>query len=61
VITVSERGRTPRAYCQQLYRVGEIEAMLVEAGFAVAGVVEAEQAPQYRTNAGHVLLVARRR
>jgi D-alanine-D-alanine ligase len=60
VITVSERGRTPRAYYQQLYRVDEIEAMLVEAGFAIADVLEAEQTPQYRTNAGHVLLVTRR-
>jgi hypothetical protein len=61
VITVSERGRIPRAYYQQLYRVDEIKAMLTEADFAVADVLEAEQGPQYRTNAGHVLLVARRR
>jgi hypothetical protein len=61
VITVSDRGRTPRAYYQQLYRVEETEAMRTEAGFAIADVLDAEQTPGYRTNAGHVLLVARRR
>ncbi len=60
VITVSRRGRTPRAYYQQLYRTDEVQEMLASCGFEILEALEASEVPEYRTNVGHVLLVAYR-
>jgi SAM-dependent methyltransferase len=61
VVTISERGRTPRVYYQQLYRIDEIQGMLADAGFEVRETLDATNVPEYRSNVGHVLLVAPRR
>jgi hypothetical protein len=49
VITVSKRGRTPRAYYQQLYRTDEVQAMLASCGFEILEALEPSEVPGCRT------------
>ncbi len=60
VITVSGHRRTPRTYYQQLYRIDQVQEMLAASGFEIRDALDASRVPEYRTNVGHVLLVARR-
>ena len=48
------------AYYQQLYRTDEVQEMLASCGFEILEALEPSEVPEYRTNVGHVLLVARR-
>jgi SAM-dependent methyltransferase len=56
-----ETGKGPmsRTYYQQLYTIKELTAMLAAAGFAAVQFLDAAELAEYRSNRGHLLVIAR--
>jgi hypothetical protein len=46
-------------YYQQLYTAKELSAMLTAAGFATVRLLDAAELSEYRSNRGHLLVMAR--
>lgn len=53
------KGSTSRMYYQQLYTAKELSAMLTAAGFATVRLLDAAELSEYRSNRGHLLVMAR--
>lgn len=54
----TDHGRVSRMYYQQLYRQNELRDMLTGARFTVRDIVQASDVSAFRSNRGHLLVLA---